>query len=240
MATGEYRRGLGAGAVPLTASASSAAVLISGSGSNLQALIDATRGGELDLRLVLVLSNRADAYGLERARSAGIATECLSHSTYPDRNHYDAALAATLERYRPDYVFLAGFMRILGREFVRRYAGRILNIHPSLLPLYPGLHTHQRVLEAGDRWHGCTVHFVTEELDGGPAIIQGRVPVLPDDTASKLQARVLEVEHRIYPEAARLLSAGRLALRDGSAWLDGRRLSAPLRHETAAVTPSAT
>ena len=208
----------------------SAAVLISGSGSNLQAIIDEIQSGQLDLELGVVLSNQPDAYGLERARKAGIATECISHQDFAERTRYDAALVKCLDRYRPDLVILAGFMRILTGTFVNHFGGRVLNIHPSLLPKFPGLDTHQRAIDAGEKWHGCTVHFVTEDLDGGPAIIQGRVPVMPDDTAQELAARVLKVEHRIYPEAARMFAAGRLEYRDGSAWLDGQRLTEPVQY----------
>lgn len=207
----------------------SAAVLISGSGSNLQALIDEVQSGRLDLELAVVLSNQPDAYGLERARKAGIATECIRHQDFAERTQYDAALVECLDRYRPDLIILAGFMRILTGTFVNHFSGRVLNIHPSLLPRFPGLDTHQRAIDAGDKWHGCTVHFVTEDLDGGPAIIQGRVPVMPDDSANELAARVLKVEHQIYPEAARLFAAGRLEYRDGDAWLDGERLLEPVQ-----------
>jgi phosphoribosylglycinamide formyltransferase-1 len=207
-----------------------AAVLISGSGTNLQAFIDRTQSGELELDLCVVLSNKPDAAGLERARNAGIAVECLEHRNYPARENFDAALVATLDRYHPDLVILAGFMRVLTPVFIDHFAGAILNIHPSLLPKYPGLDTHQRVLDAGDKWHGSTVHFVTEELDGGPSVIQGRVPVKPGDTAATLAARVLTVEHRIYPEAAALYAAGRLEYRDGHAWLDDQILDKPLQY----------
>jgi phosphoribosylglycinamide formyltransferase 1 len=209
--------------------ARAAAVLISGGGSNLQALIDATRDGLLALDLVVVVSNRPNVAGLERARRAGIATECIVSADFRSRDAFDEALADALEAYRPDLLLLAGFMRILTPAFVRRYSGRMLNIHPSLLPDYPGLDTHRRVLEAGDRWHGCTVHFVTEDLDGGPAIMQGRVPVMPDDNTERLAARVLTVEHKIYPQAAALLASGRLEWRNGSAWLDGQPLLKPLQ-----------
>lgn len=208
-----------------------AAVLISGSGTNLQAFIDAVAAGELDLELVLVLSNRADAYGLERAAAAGIPTSVVAHRDYPDRPAFDDALDAELERHRAELVLLAGFMRILTPGFVRRYAGRLLNIHPSLLPRYPGLDTHARVLAAGDAWHGSTVHFVTGELDGGPRIIQGRVPVGPGDDPDTLAARVLAVEHRIYPRAAALCAAGRLTLEDGCCRLDGAPLDEPLQFQ---------
>jgi phosphoribosylglycinamide formyltransferase-1 len=207
-----------------------AAVLISGGGSNLQSLIDATRNGEMDLDIGVVLSNRADAFGLERAREAGIAVACVPHVDYPDRAGFDQALLAALDRFAPDYVILAGFMRVLTAVFLDRFTGRILNIHPSLLPRYRGLHTHQRAIDAGDELHGCTVHFVTTELDGGPSIIQARVPVRDNDTAASLAARVLKYEHRIFPQAAGWLSSGRLLYRDGSAWLDGQRLDEPVQY----------
>lgn len=209
--------------------ARSAAVLISGGGSNLQALIDAAGDGRLALDIVVVVSNRPNVAGLDRARRAGIATECIESADFPTRDAFEKALAEALDGYRPDFLLLAGFMRILTPAFVRHYSGRMLNIHPSLLPDYPGLDTHRRALEAGDRWHGCTVHFVTDQLDGGPAIMQGRVPVMPDDNAELLAARVLAVEHRIYPQAAALLASGRLEWRNGSAWLDGQPLLTPLQ-----------
>jgi phosphoribosylglycinamide formyltransferase-1 len=211
-------------------SKASAAVLISGSGTNLQTFINEVAAGQLDLDLSVVLSNQPDAVGLERARKADINVECIRHQDYPQRALYDAALIETLDQYQPDLIILAGFMRILTVIFVNHFGGRVLNIHPSLLPKFPGLETHQRAIDAGEEWHGSTVHFVTEELDGGPAIIQGRVPVMPDDSASELAARVLAVEHRIYPEAARMFVAGRLKCGDGSAWLDGERLSEPLQY----------
>jgi phosphoribosylglycinamide formyltransferase-1 len=207
-----------------------AAVLISGSGTNLQAIIDEVAAGQLDLDLSVVLSNQPDAAGLERARKADISTECIRHQDYPQRALFDGALVETLDRYQPDLIILAGFMRILTGTFVTHYSGRVLNIHPSLLPKFPGLDTHQRAIDAGEEWHGSTVHFVNEDLDGGPAIIQGRVPVMPDDSATELAARVLAVEHKIYPEAARLFAAGRLEYRDGAAWLDGERLSEPVQY----------
>lgn len=209
----------------------SAAVLISGSGTNLQSFIDKVASGTLDLGLAVVLSNKPGAAGLERARQAGIPVECVQHGDYPDRESFDAALVDTLDRYAPDLIVLAGFMRILTPVFIDHFAGRIFNIHPSLLPKYPGLDTHQRAIDAGDEWAGSTVHFATEELDGGPPIIQGRVPVLPDDTADTLATRVLAVEHRIYPEAAALFAAGRLRYKDGGAWLDGERLDQPIQYE---------
>ena len=180
------------------------AILISGGGTNLQAFIDAVSEGSLDVEIVVVVSNRPDAFGLSRAFKANIATECVQNEDYADRAAFDEALANTLLPYKPDLLILAGFMRILTSAFVKRFEGRILNIHPALLPKYPGLNTHQRAIEAGERWHGSTVHFVTEELDAGPRILQGRVPVLDNDTESLLSARVQAVEHRIYPEAAAL------------------------------------
>ena len=205
------------------------AVLISGGGTNLQAFIDGVGAGRLALDLRVVLSNRPGAYGLERARSANIPTECVMHGNYPSRESFDEALVRKLDAYAPELIILAGFMRILTPVFIDHFAGRIFNIHPSLLPKYPGLDTHQRAIDAGDRWAGSTVHFATAELDGGPRIIQGRVPVRADDDAGSLAARVLEVEHRIYPMAAELFAAGRLAYRDGAAWLDGERLDEPLQ-----------
>jgi len=212
-------------------SRTSAAVLISGSGTNLQAFIDEVAAGQLDLDLSVVLSNQPDAAGLERARKASIEVECVRHQDYPERALFDAALNETLDKYQPELIILAGFMRILTPTFVNHFSGRVLNIHPSLLPKFPGLDTHQRAIDAGEKWHGSTVHFVTEELDGGPAIIQGRVPVMPDDSAAELAARVLAVEHKIYPEAARMFAAGRLECRDGSVWMDGKRLTEPLQYQ---------
>lgn len=206
----------------------SAAILISGSGTNLQSFIDKTGAGELDLDIAVVLSNKPGVAGLDRARKARIPVECVEHGGYPDRESFDAALNETLDRYSPDLIILAGFMRILTPVFIDHFAGKIFNIHPSLLPQYPGLDTHQRAIDAGDQWAGSTVHFVTEELDGGPLVIQGRVPVARDDTARSLAARVLKVEHQIYPEAAALFAAGRLEHRDGTAWLDGQRLEKPI------------
>ena len=201
--------------------------LISGGGSNLQALIDAQlRGLPIDLRAVV--SNRADAFGLERARQHGIPAEFLSHRGYPDRESFDADLSTLIDRHAPGLVVLAGFMRILTPAFVNRYLGRMMNIHPSLLPKFPGLHTHQRALDAGETTHGASVHFVTAELDGGPVIIQARVPVLDGDDAETLAARVLAQEHRLYPTAVGWFAEGRLQLgADGRPHLDGRVLITP-------------
>ena len=195
--------------------------LVSGGGSNLQALIDAQAAG-LPFRIVAVVSNRADALGLDRARRHGIPAEILSHRDYPDRASYDADLQRLIDRHDPGLVVLAGFMRILTPEFVNQYRGRMLNIHPSLLPKFRGLHTHQRALDAGETEHGASVHFVTAELDGGPVILRARVPVLPEDDAATLAARVLEQEHRIYPAAVGWFAEERLRLgEDGRPWLDG-------------------
>ncbi len=209
----------------------SLAILISGSGTNLQAFIDAVAAGTLDVELAVVISNRRDAHGLARASEAGVDTVCIEHTAFADREHFDAALAEAIDGYAADLVVLAGFMRILTPAFVARFEGRLLNIHPSLLPKYPGLDTHRRAIEAGDRWHGSTVHFVTDELDGGPRIIQGRVPVLPDDDPERLAARVLAVEHQIYPRAVELLAAGRVECRDGRVWLDGEPLDEPIQFD---------
>ena len=185
----------------MTRPATRVAVLISGEGSNLQALIDAAQAGQLGARIVTVVSNRGAARGLERARAAGIEALHLPAARGQERADYDAALAALLAPRAPELIVLAGFMRILGPELVALYAGRMVNLHPSLLPKYPGLETHRRVLEAGDLRHGATVHFVTTELDGGPAIIQYRLPVRAGDTADSLAQRVHVGEHIILPRA---------------------------------------
>lgn len=204
------------------------AILISGSGTNLQSFIDRAVGGDIELDLCVVFSNRPDAYGLVRAEKAGIATACIEHGNYADREDFDRAVAAKLDERQPGLLILAGFMRILSPWFVGHYKGRILNIHPALLPAYPGLDTHQRVLDAGDEWHGSTVHFVTEELDGGPRILQGRLAVDPQETADQLCARVQAVEHQIYPEAANWFGQGRLEFKNNKAWLDGKLLEEPV------------
>lgn len=210
-------------------------VLISGGGTNLQALIDAAVAGQ-PFAVVGVVSNRPDAFGLTRAARAHIPTAVVDHAAYPDRESFEAALADCIDRFAPQLVCLAGFMRILTPGFVGHYHGRMLNIHPSLLPSYRGLHTHQRVLDAGDAEHGATVHFVTKELDGGPRIVQARVPVRAGDTTEVLAARVLEKEHRIYPLAVRWFAQGRLRLRADGAELDGRLLADPV--PLAAVEPA--
>jgi phosphoribosylglycinamide formyltransferase-1 len=186
-------------------------VLISGQGRNLQALIDAQQRGILGAVIVAVIANRADAQGLQRASAANIPTEVVPHSAFSARAAFDDALAQAIERHRPDFIAMAGFMRVVGDAFIQRFRGRLLNIHPSLLPKYPGMRTHQRALEAGDAEHGATVHFVTEELDGGPAIIQGRLSVHAQDTVETLAERVMqEVECKIYPQAVAWLARGQV------------------------------
>jgi phosphoribosylglycinamide formyltransferase-1 len=195
-------------------------ILISGRGSNMRSLLDADLPG----RCAAVISNRPDAAGLDYARELGIPTAVVDHrdkASFPDRAAFDTALAAEIERHRPDLVLLAGFMRILGNPFVERFGGRLLNIHPSLLPAFPGLDTHAAVLRLGGRIHGCTVHFVTPSLDAGPIVIQAAVPVLAGDDPAQLAARVLEQEHVIYPLAARWFLEGRLHLDDGRVRVDG-------------------
>lgn len=184
-------------------------ILISGRGSNMEAIV---RAQISDAQIAAVISNRPDAAGLGFAAAHGIAAQIVDHKDYPSREAFDAALAATIDAHEPDLVVLAGFMRVLTDGFVSHYAGRLLNIHPSLLPSFPGLHTHQRALEAGVRVHGTTVHFVTPTLDCGPIVIQAVVPVLPGDDEAALAARVLEQEHRIYPQAVRWFVEGRLSL----------------------------
>ncbi len=199
-------------------------VVISGSGSNLQAFIDATQNGSLNADICAVISNRADAYGLQRAADAGIVGEAIDHRQFGSREAFDAELLARVQHYQPDLILLAGFMRILTPVFVSPLQGRLLNIHPSLLPKYPGLHTHQRALDAGDAEHGVTVHFVTQELDSGAPVVQAKVPVLPGDDATLLAQRVLQQEHIIYPLAAGWFIDKRLRLQGSQALLDGEVL----------------
>ena len=201
-------------------------VLLSGTGSNLQALIDSDDVKASPATLRAVISNRADAPGLQRAKNAGIDTRVLDHTAFEGREAFDAALIEIIDTFNPHLVVLAGFMRILSADFVRHYQGRLLNIHPSLLPKYKGLHTHQRALEAGDREHGCSVHFVTEELDGGPLVVQAVIPVESEDTPSSLAQRVHTQEHLIYPLAVRWFAEGRLSLNEQGALLDGQLLPA--------------
>ncbi|MNE01137.1 Phosphoribosylglycinamide formyltransferase [compost metagenome] len=201
-------------------------VLLSGSGSNLQALIDNLQAGDNPARICAVISNRADAFGLQRASAAGVEARVLDHKAFEGREAFDAALMELIDSFNPHLVVLAGFMRILSGDFVRHYQGRLLNIHPSLLPKYKGLHTHQRALQDGEREHGCSVHFVTEELDGGPLVVQAVIPVELDDTPEALAQRVHTQEHRIYPLAVRWFAEGRLRLGDQGALLDGQPLAA--------------
>jgi phosphoribosylglycinamide formyltransferase-1 len=205
-----------------------AVILISGAGSNMQAIAQKAVRRELPIEVRAVVSDRADAAGLEKARALGIPTEVLSPRHYADRASYDAALADVIEKHAPGLLILAGFMRILSSAFVQRFAGRALNIHPSLLPKFPGLHTHRRVLEAHEHEHGASVHFVTEELDGGPVIVQARVPVLPADDEASLGARVRVQEHRIYPAAVDWFARGRLTLQHHKACFDGQALDTPI------------
>jgi phosphoribosylglycinamide formyltransferase 1 len=186
----------------------SVVILISGRGSNMQAIVKA----ELPIRIAAVISNRPDAKGLSYAAEHGIATAVIDHTAFPTREAFDAALAMKIDEHLPDFVILAGFMRVLTPGFVNHFLGRLINIHPSLLPAFTGLHTHERALEAGVKVHGCTVHFVTAELDHGPAIIQAAVPLLPNDDAASLAARVLQQEHVIYPQALCWLIEGKVSL----------------------------
>lgn len=200
------------------------AVLLSGRGSNFQSILSASQSGTLGGEIALVISNRPGAGGLDIAREAGIPTALIDHQVYATREAFDADLAGALESQSPDLIVLAGFMRILTPEFVSRFAGRLMNIHPSLLPLYPGLHTHQRALDAGDTHAGATVHYVTGELDGGPPVLQAKVAVQPGDNADSLAARVLRVEHQIYPKAIEWHLSERLQFRSGTLYLDGTTL----------------
>jgi phosphoribosylglycinamide formyltransferase-1 len=200
-------------------------ILISGRGSNMQAILQAN----LPLRVAAVLSNDPTAAGLSVARAAGLETLSVDHRQFDERSEFDASLAEVIDRSCPDFVVLAGFMRILGPAFVQRYAGKLINIHPSLLPSFPGLHTHRRALEAGVRIHGCTVHFVTADVDHGPIIVQAAVPVLPEDDEGTLAARVLEQEHRIYPQALAWLARGDVRLDEAG------RVSFPHKRRSAAL-----
>jgi len=204
----------------------SVAVLISGNGTNLQALIDASE--DANYRITAVISNNPDAYGLRRARDADIPTWTISHRDFNQRIEFDRALMARLDRIQPDLVVLAGFMRILSAEFVNHFSGRLLNIHPSLLPRYPGTDTHQRVLEAGDSEHGAAVHFVTEELDGGPVISQVVIPILPGDNRHALAARLSPMEHRLVVSTVEFFAGHRVECIDGSVQVGGGRLENPL------------
>lgn len=199
-------------------------VLISGSGSNLQALIEGVAKGDLPIEITAVISNRPDVFGLTRAEQAGLVTKVLDHKGFASREAFDAELMQVIDSYTPDLIVLAGFMRILTPEFTQHYLGRMLNIHPSLLPKFQGLHTHQRALDAGESHHGVTVHFVTAELDGGPAAIQAKVPVLQGDDANLLAKRVQRQEHVIYPLAVKWFAQGDLKMANGKAVLKGELL----------------
>lgn len=200
-------------------------VLISGNGSNLQAIIDSVQNGAIDGRVSAVISNKPGVYGLERATRANIPAIAIDHTQFASRSDFEQALIQTIDQYQPDLVVLAGFMRILSSEFVQHYLGTMLNIHPSLLPKYPGLDTHKRVLENGDKEHGTSVHFVTAELDGGPIIAQRSIHVTADDTEQTLQQKIQQQEHKLYPEVVSWFCSGRLQFKDGQAWLDQQPVS---------------
>jgi phosphoribosylglycinamide formyltransferase-1 len=204
------------------------AVLVSGNGSNLQAILDSAAAGDIAIRIVGVISDRSEAYALERARAAGVPAATVEFRACASRDEFGERLAAEIAALRADLVVLAGFMRILPDELVEAHLGRMLNVHPSLLPKYPGLHTYRRVLEAGDPWHGSTVHFVVPELDAGPGIIQYRVRVRATDTEQTLRARVQRGEHRIYPLAIGWVAEGSVEYRDGAVWCRGAPLMAPV------------
>ena len=205
------------------------AVLVSGNGSNLQALIDAQHGKQLSGQIVGVLSNKAEAYALRRAEDANIATAVISHQNFPNRESFDVTMHQQLLAWQVDLVILAGFMRILTPEFVSKWQGKMLNIHPSLLPFYKGMNTHQRVLNTGDRLHGCTVHFVTAELDAGQSIAQSVIQVSLQDTAESLAQRVHELEHFIYPQVAQWLCNGQLTWENGQAYFNQKLLEKPIQ-----------
>ena len=211
------------------------AILISGRGTNMRVIAQRAAAGSLPVDVRVVITDQPAAEGLRTAAAMNIATRVLAPRDFPDRASYDQALVRLLAEFGPKLVVLAGFMRILTPHFIGAYAGRILNVHPSLLPSYRGLHTHRRVLESGEKLHGVSVHFVTEELDGGPVIVQAEVPVLPEDSETTLSARVQQSEHRIYPQAIDWFARGRLLLKDGRAWLDGQPLDAPLREPAQAA-----
>ena len=189
-------------------------ILISGRGSNMQSIVDTIKNKQLNAEVVAVIANKADAQGVQWAQQHGLSAEVLEHTEFANRQQFDQQLALMVESYQPDYVLLAGFMRILTPEFVQRFEGRLINIHPSLLPLFPGLNTHQQALDSELQWHGCTVHFVTAVLDHGPIIAQGIVPVHHDDDAQRLAARLLAIEHRVYNEVVQWLADGRVRLLD--------------------------
>ncbi len=211
------------------------AILISGRGTNMRVVAERAAGGSLPVDVRVVVSDQPAAEGLKTAAAMNITTRVLEPREFADRPTYDRALVQLIEQYQPKLIVLAGFMRILTPHFLGAFAGRILNVHPSLLPKYRGLHTHRRALEARDTVHGVSVHFVTEELDGGPVVLQAEVPVLPGDSEQTLSARVQQAEHRIYPQAIDWFARGRLLLQDGRAWLDGKPLDAPVREPSQAA-----
>jgi len=219
----------------MTPSPTRAIAMISGRGSNLQAILDAIAEKKLNLDICAVVSNRCKALGLEPAKKKSIATHCVDNKDYPNRESYDRALLATMEPYHAELIIMAGFMRILTPTFIEHYQGKILNIHPSLLPKYRGLNTHQRALDNHEPEHGASVHFVTAELDGGPIIIQSRVPVLDNDTEDSLSKRVLQQEHKIYPLAIKWFTQGRLEMIGNIAYLDGNALQKPYEFKASIV-----
>jgi phosphoribosylglycinamide formyltransferase 1 len=204
------------------------AILISGRGSNMEAVAKACRDGRIAASVAVVIADHADAGGLAVARELGIETAVVSRKSFPDRAAFERGVIEQIEAHRADVIVLAGFMRVLSPQFTSRFEGRLLNIHPALLPQHKGLHTHARVLEAGDRKHGASVHFATAELDGGPVVLQSRIAVRPAETESDLGARVLRTEHVILPKVIGWLAEGRLTWRDGKGWLDGRPLDVPV------------
>lgn len=206
-------------------------ILISGRGSNLQAILEQAASGVLAVEIAAVISNRPGVLGLERARQAKVPALTLDHKDYSDRRAFETALMTLIDGYQPDLVILAGFMRILTPQFTEHYRGCLLNIHPSLLPKFRGLHTHERAIAAGETEHGASIHFVTAELDGGPVIVQAHVPVHSGDDADTLAARVLEQEHRLYPQAIRWFAESRLRLTGEQVFFDGHPLAQPLRLE---------
>jgi phosphoribosylglycinamide formyltransferase-1 len=211
-------------------------VLISGTGSNLQALLDASsREG---YAIAGVISNRPEAPGLARAKAAGLPAVAIDHASFPDRPAFETALDAALDRFAPDLIALAGFMRVLTADFVARHEGRLLNVHPSLLPAYRGLHTHARALAAGECWHGTSIHYVTAELDGGPVVLQGRLAVRAGESEEQLRGRVQALEHRLYPQVLGWIAAGRLQWRESAPWFDGISLRQPRVVEETEACPS--
>lgn len=209
------------------------AILISGRGSNMEAVARACGDGTLDASVSVVISDRDEARGLAVARELGLETKVVAWKSFADRGAFEHALAEAIEAHRAEVIVLAGFMRVLSPEFAERYAGKLINIHPALLPKYRGLHTHGRVLEAGDAQHGASVHFATAELDGGPVVLQSRLTVRPNETESDLAARVLATEHVILPRVLGWMASGRLTWRDGRGRLDGEPLEAPVVEEFA-------